>query len=102
MDRDRNWALNLVDGHRVLPRLLSDIAAARSSIHVSIFLWFNDPIGQQLADALIERVRAGVKVRAIINLEKTEMGDPFSTGEQEMMEEDPTFPQDAMDVDELA
>lgn len=96
-----NWALNLVDGHRVLPMLLSDLVAARASIHVTTFLWFNDPIGQQLAQVLGERAQAGVDVRVIIDAHKTKIGDPFSTGEQQMMEEDPQFPQDAMDVDGL-
>ncbi|MFL5434000.1 MAG: phospholipase D-like domain-containing protein [Myxococcales bacterium] len=97
-----NRAENLVDGHRTLPVLLADLAAARTTIHISIFLFFNDPIGKEIERVLVERARAGVKVRILVNLEKTEMGDPFSTGEEEMMEEDPAFPDDAMDVDALA
>jgi cardiolipin synthase A/B len=96
------FAENLVDGHRTLPPLLADLAAARSSIHISIFLFFNDPVGQEIARVLCDRARAGVAVRVIVNLAKTEMGDPFSTGEEQMMEEDPGFPGDAMDVDALA
>ena len=97
-----NRAENLVDGHRTLPVLLADLAGARTTIHVSIFLFFNDPIGKEIERVLCERARAGVKIRILVNLEKTEMGDPFSTGEEEMMEEDPDFPDDAMDVDALA
>src|ERR1700745_101057 len=97
-----NRAENLVDGHRTLPVLLADLAGARTSIHISIFLFFNDPIGKEIERGLGERARAGGKVRILVNLEKTEMGDPFSTGEEEMMEEDPDFPDDAMDVDALA
>src|SRR5256885_2188461 len=97
-----NRAENLVDGHRTLPVLLADLAAARATIHVSIFLFFNDPIGKEIERVLCERARAGVKIRILVNLEKTEMGDPFPTGEEEMMEEDPDFPDDAMDVEALA
>src|SRR3954462_3434598 len=97
-----NRAENLVDGHRTLPVLLADLAAARTTIHISIFLFFNDPIGKEIERVLVERARAGVQIRILVNLEKTEMGDPFSTGEEEMMEEDPAFPDDAMDVDALA
>jgi cardiolipin synthase len=97
-----NRAENLVDGHRTLPVLLADLAAARTTIHISIFLFFNDPIGKEIERVLVDRARAGVKIRILVNLEKTEMGDPFSTGEEEMMEEDPDFPDDAMDVDALA
>jgi cardiolipin synthase len=97
-----NRAENLIDGHRTLPVLLADLAAARSTIHICIFLFFNDPIGKEIERVLSERARAGVKIRILVNLEKTEMGDPFSTGEEEMMEEDPDFPDDAMDVEALA
>jgi cardiolipin synthase len=98
---NENWAENLVSGHRVLPVLLADLAAAQSEIHISIFLFFNDPIGQEIERVLCERAHAGVTVRVLINFAKTSMGDPFSTGEQQMMEEDPGFEQDAMDVDAL-
>ena len=97
-----NRAENLVDGHRTLPVMLADLAAARATIHISIFLFFNDPIGKEIERVLVDRARVGVKVRILVNLEKTAMGDPFSTGEEEMMEEDPDFPDDAMDVDALA
>jgi cardiolipin synthase len=98
----RSFAENLVDGHVVLPALLEDFARARSSIHLSMFLFFNDPIGQELADALSARAREGVQVRALINMGKTHRGDPFSTGEREMMRHDPTFRGDAMDIAALA
>lgn len=97
-----NYALNLVDGHRTLPALLEDLRAARRSIHLSTFLFFNDPVGQLIANVLCEKAMAGVRVRVIINLAKTKLGDPFSTGEQEMMEEDDTFDEDAMDAAKLA
>jgi cardiolipin synthase len=98
---EQNWAENLTGGDRVLPVLLADLAAARSEIHISMFLFFNDPIGHEVERVLCERVRAGVTVRVMINFAKTSMGDPFSTGEEEMMEEDPGFDQDAMDVKAL-
>lgn len=97
-----NWAENLVDGHRVLPVLMADLRAARSTIHFSTFLWFNDPIGQAIADELCRKAIQGVRVRVLVNLAKTELGDPFSTGEQEMMERDPDFPDDALDSEALA
>jgi cardiolipin synthase len=97
-DDPSSYAENLVDGHRTLPALLADLERARASIHVSFFLFFNDPIGQAVADALCARARAGVTVRVLINLGKTQMGDPFSTGEREMMRHDPTFREDALDV----
>ncbi len=93
-----NHAQLLVDGHRILPSLLRDIAEARRSIHVAMFLFFRDPIGEEVASALARKAREGVKVRVLINLEKTEMGDPFSTGEKRMMRHDPSVHHDPTDV----
>jgi cardiolipin synthase A/B len=93
-----NHALLLVDGQRILPALLADIASAEHVIHVSIFLFFRDPIGQELAQALAEKARAGLDVRVLMNMEKTAMGDPFSTGEKEMMKHDPNVDYDPTNV----
>src|SRR6187399_1074551 len=90
-----------VDGHEILPALLADIASAERVIHLSIFLFFRDPIGQEVADALAERARAGVQVRVLLNMEKTAMGDPFSTGEKEMMKHDPDIDYDPTNVKPL-
>jgi cardiolipin synthase len=96
-----NRAELLINGDAMLPSLLADIRAAQQTIHVSIFLWFRDPVGEEVADALIERARAGVAVRVLLNVQKTAMGDPFSTGEAEMMEHDPTVHHDPTDVEPL-
>jgi phosphatidylserine/phosphatidylglycerophosphate/cardiolipin synthase-like enzyme len=82
---ETNYAELLVDGHRILPSLLDDFARARRVIHVSVFLFFHDPIGDAVARALIAAKERGVTVRVLLNVEKTAMGDPFSTGEREMM-----------------
>ena len=96
-----DYAEMLVDGHVVLPSLLADIASAQSSVHVSVFLFFRDPVGEEVAAALCERARAGVKVRVLLNMEKTAMGDPFSTGEKRMMAHDPNVKHDPLDVKPL-
>lgn len=66
-----------------------------------MFLWFRDPVGDEIADAVIARVRDGVEARVLVNVEKTAMGDPFSTGEKEMMKHDPAIDFDATDVKPL-
>ena len=53
-----NHADLLVDGHRVLPALLRDVAAARRSIHLSMFLFFRDPIGEEIAASLARKAVA--------------------------------------------
>jgi len=96
-----NHAQLLVDGQRILPALLADIAGAERLIHLSIFLFFRDPIGQQVAEALAAKARLGLDVRVLLNMEKTAMGDPFSTGEKEMMKHDPNIDYDPTDVKPL-
>lgn len=97
----RNFAELHIDGQEILPALLADIAAAERSIHLSIFLFFRDPIGSQIAEALASRARAGVDVRVLLNMAKTAMGDPFSTGEKEMMKHDPEVDYDPTDTKPL-
>jgi cardiolipin synthase A/B len=98
---DLDRAVMLVDGHQILPALLADLKAARRDVHFAMFLFFHDPIGLEVADALIERARAGVVVRVLITIAKTKMGDPFSTGEKRMMRQDPGFHDDPVDIEKL-
>jgi len=93
-----NTAELLVDGHEILPAVLADIRAARSSLHISVFLWFRDPIGEELAELLMRKAKEGVTCRVLLNVDKTGMGDPFSTGEKEMMKHDPSVRHDPLDV----
>ncbi|MDB4931596.1 MAG: phospholipase domain protein [Myxococcaceae bacterium] len=96
-----NHAEMLVDGHHILPALLADLRAARREIHVSMFLFFRDPVGLEIAAVLCDKAAAGVTVRVLLNLQKTAMGDPFSTGEKEMIEEDPNVDYDPTEVGPL-
>jgi cardiolipin synthase len=97
----RNFATLLIDGSEILPRLLADLAQARRNIHVSMFLWFDDPVGDEIANLLIVKAGEGVKIRVLLNVEKTAMGDPFSTGEAEMMKHDPSMHHDPTDAKPL-
>ena len=45
--------------------LLADIAEAKEYINVQYYIFDNDGIGRRVADALMERARAGVEVRVI-------------------------------------
>ena len=96
-----NFVENLVDGNRLFPLLLQDLDSATRSIHITIFLFFDDPIGEEISGVLEARARAGVTVRVLLNVEKTDMGDPFGTGEKEMMKEDPSFARDPTDVSKM-
>jgi cardiolipin synthase A/B len=91
----------LVDGHRILPALLRDLESAQHTIHFSVFLFFRDPIGEQVARALVAAARRGVSVRVLINVAMTGMGDPFSTGEKEMIEQDPNVHHDPTEIEPM-
>src|SRR4029453_16271913 len=43
--------------------LIGRIQAARASVHLETFLWKDGVLGRRVADALINRARAGLKVR---------------------------------------
>src|ERR1019366_1672120 len=60
--------------------------------------FFDDPIGEEIEGVLKARARAGVAVRVLLNVERPDRGDPFRTGEVEMMLKDPSFDRDPTDV----
>ena len=57
----------LVDGGATYPALLEDIAAARDHVHLEYYIYEPDRSGQALRDALVERARAGVRVRLLVD-----------------------------------
>ena len=69
----QNWALPfknnetdiLTDGSDFFCTLLRDIGRASHHIHLETYIICDDPLGRLVADALIDRARAGVEVRFI-------------------------------------
>jgi cardiolipin synthase A/B len=57
----------LVDGKAKFTALLADIAAARRHVHLEYYIWRPDRTGAALRDALVERARAGVRVRLLLD-----------------------------------
>ncbi|MBB1061957.1 cardiolipin synthase [Marilutibacter spongiae] len=57
----------LIDGGAKYASLLEAVAQAREHIHLEYYIFQPDHIGTALRDALIERARAGVKVRLLID-----------------------------------
>lgn len=53
------------DGQEKFAQLLIDIAAAKETIHIEYYSFYNDTLGNRVLHALEERARAGVKVRLI-------------------------------------
>jgi cardiolipin synthase A/B len=57
----------LVEGASFFPRILADVAAARSSVHILMFGWREGDVGTRMAALLEEKLAAGVEVRAIVD-----------------------------------
>jgi cardiolipin synthase len=57
----------LVDGGAKYPALLGDIAQAQDHVHLEYYIYNPDRSGTALRDALIERARAGVRVRLLLD-----------------------------------
>jgi cardiolipin synthase len=57
----------LIDGGAKYSALLRDVAAARDHVHLEYYIFYPDRTGAALRDALVERARAGVKVRLLLD-----------------------------------
>ena len=73
----------LQNGDMFFPPLLRDIAAARESVHIESFIWYDGKLARQLAKLLTQKAREGVEVRVMVDAS----GGRQLKGEvQEMME----------------
>ncbi|MEO5963161.1 MAG: cardiolipin synthase, partial [Thermomonas sp.] len=57
----------LVDGQATYAALLAAIRSARDHVHLEYYIYQPDHTGGLLRDALVERARAGVKVRLLLD-----------------------------------
>lgn len=70
---NQNWVLPFknneteiyTSGYEFFPSLLMEIGKAEYHIHLDTFIIASDPLGQIVADALIDKARQGVEVRVI-------------------------------------
>ena len=53
------------DGYSFFPTLLREIASARDHIHIEMYIFDDDPLGNLISDALVDKAREGVEVRLI-------------------------------------
>lgn len=61
---DNNVEL-LINGEEKFSRLLEDLHNAQEHIHIQYYIYDNDVIGNEIADILIEKHKAGVEVKFI-------------------------------------
>ena len=57
----------LIDGAATYDALLEAVRAARDHVHLEYYIYTPDRSGAALRDALVERARAGVKVRLLLD-----------------------------------
>ncbi len=57
----------LRDGDETFPAMLEAIAGAKAFVHQEVYILRDDAIGRRFADAFIERARAGIAVRVIVD-----------------------------------
>jgi len=57
----------LVDAAEAYPAMESAIRAARQHIHISFYIWNDDATGRAWRDLLVEKARAGVQVRLLLD-----------------------------------
>lgn len=58
---------HLENGAEIFPAMLAALRVARHSITFETFIYWSGEIGEQFAEALAERARAGVKVHVLID-----------------------------------
>ncbi|HEX2123661.1 MAG TPA: cardiolipin synthase [Thermoanaerobaculia bacterium] len=57
----------LQNGDGFFPPLMRDIAAARESVHIETFIWYDGTLARQLAKLLAQKAREGVEVRVLVD-----------------------------------
>ena len=57
----------LINGDKIFPQMLNAIHGAKQTITFETFIYWADSIGEEFADALIERAHAGVKVHVLLD-----------------------------------
>ena len=67
------WEL-LIDGPAFFPRMLADIEAAQSDVHIIIFGFKAGEIGSRFRDLLIRKVGEGIPVRLIVEAAYSQPG----------------------------
>jgi cardiolipin synthase len=57
----------LQNGNAFWPALMGDIAAARETVHIESFIWYDGKLARQLAALLAKKAKEGVEVRVLVD-----------------------------------
>ncbi len=64
---DGNKANELINGDQIFPAMLGAIRSAKKTVLFETYIYWSGEIGEQFAEALAERARAGVKVHVLLD-----------------------------------
>ena len=64
---ENNEVKVLLNGDQIFPSMLRGINGAKETITFETFIYWGDSIGEEFAEALIERAQAGVKVHILLD-----------------------------------
>lgn len=64
-------SVEVLENRAFFDALVEEVRAARRSVHFETFLWKEGAVGSRLAEAFIERARAGVTVRILLDANGT-------------------------------
>jgi cardiolipin synthase len=64
-------SVEVLENRTFFDELIGEIRAARRSVHFETFLWKEGELGSRLAEAMVERARAGVPVRLLLDANGT-------------------------------
>lgn len=64
---DGNRATELINGDQIFPAMLEAIRSARETVLFETYIYWSGQIGEEFAQALAERARAGVKVHVLLD-----------------------------------
>jgi len=62
-----NRVTDLENGDEIFPAMLESIHSAQKTITFETYIYWSGEVGQEFADALVERARAGVKVKVMVD-----------------------------------
>jgi cardiolipin synthase A/B len=62
-----NRVTALINGDQIFPAMLEAIRGAQKSINLETYIYWSGDIGQEFAETLAERARAGVRVHVLID-----------------------------------
>lgn len=64
---DGNRVTELINGDQIFPAMLQAIRGATKTVLFETFIYWSGDIGKEMADALSERARAGLKVHVLLD-----------------------------------